>query len=168
MGHPPRISQQKLNRSYKNIMDKTSTETPFWRRKTLAEMTSIEWESLCDGCAKCCLEKLEDLDTGVIEYTNVACKLLDLDSCRCKDYAQRQRFVFDWVKLTADNIEEIHWMPSTCAYRLLAEGKDLPDWHPLLTGDPDSAHSSGNSAQGRIVSERAPGALEEHICDWPK
>jgi len=141
-------------------------ETPFWRQKSLGEMSAGEWESLCDGCAKCCLEKLEDMDTGVIDHTNVACRLLDLVTCRCKDYDQRQRFVF--VKLTPDNIEEIHWMPSTCAYRLLAEGKGLPDWHPLITGDPNSTYTSGNSSRGRIVAERDPGTLEDHICEWPK
>ena len=146
----------------------TLEDTSFWLWKPLDEMSTGEWESLCDGCAKCCLEKLEDVDTGVIDHTNVACRLLDLGTCQCKDYNQRQRFVFDCVKLTPDNIEEIHWMPSTCAYRLLAEGKGLPDWHPLVTGDPNSTYTSGNSSKGRIVSERAPGTLEDHICDWPK
>jgi uncharacterized cysteine cluster protein YcgN (CxxCxxCC family) len=145
-----------------------SAETPFWRQKSLDEMSTSEWESLCDGCAKCCLEKLEDMDTGVIDHTNVACKLLDLETCRCKDYSRRQRFVFDCVKLTPDNIEEIHWMPSTCAYRLLAEGKDLPEWHPLISGDLNSTYTSGNSSKGRIVAERDPGTLVDHICDWPK
>lgn len=145
-----------------------SAETPFWRQKSLDEMSTSEWESLCDGCAKCCLEKLEDMDTGVIDHTNVACKLLDLETCRCKDYNQRQRFVFDCVKLTPDNIKTIHWMPSTCAYRLVAEGKGLPNWHPLVTGDSNSTYTSGNSSKGRIVSERDPNTLEDHICEWPK
>ncbi|MEQ8194129.1 MAG: YcgN family cysteine cluster protein [Rhodospirillales bacterium] len=141
---------------------------PFWRRKTLGDMTRAEWESLCDGCAKCCLEKLEDVETGEISYTNVACRLLDLKACRCTNYEQRQRYVPDCVMLTPDNIAQLHWMPSTCAYRLLAEGKDLPDWHPLVSGDPDSAHRSKNSVRGRVVSERDAGDLEDHIVTWPK
>ena len=130
-------------------------------------MTTGEWESLCDGCAKCCLEKLEDVDTGAIAYTNVACRLLDLGTCRCTNYAERIRWVPDCVPLRHDNVADLHWMPSTCAYRLLAEGRDLPDWHPLVTGDAESVHRAGVSVRGRAVSERQAGDLEDHICTWP-
>ena len=141
---------------------------PFWKRKSLTQMSKAEWESLCDGCAKCCLEKLEDSETGHIEYTDVACRLLDLDVCKCKHYATRKRIVPDCVVLTPDNVGALSWMPATCAYRLLSEGKDLPDWHPLITGDPDSVHRAGVSVRGRVVSEEDAGDLEEHIVIWPK
>ena len=141
---------------------------PFWKRKSLSEMSKAEWESLCDGCAKCCLEKLEDSETGHIEYTDIACRLLDLGACKCKHYATRKRIVPDCVVLTPDNVHGLSWMPSTCAYRLLDEGKDLPDWHPLITGDPQSVHRAGVSVRGRVVSEADAGDLEEHIVIWPK
>lgn len=128
-------------------------ETPFWKGKSLAEMTEAEWESLCDGCAKCCLVKLQDDDTGEVAYTRLACRLLDLTSCRCSDYGNRARRVPDCVVLTPERITELAWMPSTCAYRLLAEGKDLPDWHPLVTGNAESVHDAGISVYGRVRSE---------------
>ena len=143
-------------------------EEPFWRRKKLAEMTLAEWESLCDGCAKCCLEKLEDPATGEVSYTEVACELLDLGSCRCTNYPERQRLVPDCVQLTRHNVSSLHWMPSTCAYRLLAEGKDLPDWHPLVSGDPDGVHRAGVSVRGRVLSARDAGDLEDHVVTWPE
>jgi len=148
--------------------DQAITEVPFWRRKKLGEMTLAEWESLCDGCARCCLEKLEDAETGKIDYTNVACRLLDVRVCRCVDYGNRQRQVPDCVKLTPETIETLHWMPSTCAYRLLNEGRDLPDWHPLVTGDPESVHRAGISVRGRVVPEHLAGDLADHVCIWPK
>lgn len=138
-------------------------DEPFWRAKRLEEMNQAEWESLCDGCGKCCLNKLEDIDTGELAYTNVACRLLDLGTCRCTRYADRNRLVPDCVALTPDNVGALVWMPSTCAYRLLAEGKDLPDWHPLVSGDPDSVHRAGISVRGRAISERRAGPLEHHI-----
>jgi uncharacterized cysteine cluster protein YcgN (CxxCxxCC family) len=143
-------------------------DLPFWKRKSLQEMTKREWESLCDGCGKCCLVKLEDEDTGAIEVTRVACRLLDLGTCRCGDYAHRKRRVPDCVKLTPENVGQISWMPSTCAYRLIAEGKDLPDWHPLVTGDPQSVHRAGVSLKGKVVSERdVPDEdLPRHVVDW--
>ena len=143
------------------------TTKPFWRRKSLGEMTPEEWESLCDGCGKCCLHKIEYEDTGQLCYTNVACKLLDLKTCQCSRYAERQRFVPDCVQLSPENVGSLAWMPSTCAYRLLAEGKDLPDWHPLVTGDPDSVHRAGQSVLGRCVPEKKAWSLEHHIVDWP-
>lgn len=142
-------------------------EQPFWKRKRLGEMTLEEWESLCDGCGKCCLNKIEDIDTGEISPTDVACRLLDLGSCRCTNYAKRKRLVPDCVVLTPTNIESIAWMPRTCAYRLIAEGKDLAWWHPLVSGDPESVHKAGVSVRGRAISERRlRRPLEEHIVDW--
>lgn len=142
-------------------------EEPFWRRKTLAEMTRGEWESLCDGCAKCCLAKLEDDDTGEISYTEVACRLLDLGTCRCTDYANRKRFVPDCVVLTARTVTRLTWLPSTCAYRLISEGKDLEWWHPLVSGDPETVHRAGVSVRGRAVPEAVAGDLEDHVVRWP-
>ncbi len=108
----------------------------FWRSKSLQDMTSTEWESLCDGCALCCLHKLEDEDTKEVFYTSVVCKLLDFDSCRCTKYEERCTLVPECVKLTPKDVDEFHWLPPTCAYRLVYEGKDLPEWHPLISGDP--------------------------------
>ena len=126
----------------------------FWDTVPLTKMTSPEWEALCDGCGKCCLNKLEYEDTGEVEFTNIACKLLDGDTCRCMSYANRHDFVPECVRLSPKTLPKVaYWMPQTCAYRLLFQGKPLPDWHPLLTGDPDSPHTSGNSVRGWTVSE---------------
>ncbi len=125
----------------------------FWKRKSLAEMSGEEWESLCDGCALCCLQKLEDTALGETYFTNIACKLLDTDACRCTNYANRTKLVSSCLALSLDNPEAFRWLPATCAYRLLADGEDLPDWHPLNTGDPNSVHESGISAKGKCVSE---------------
>jgi len=141
---------------------------PFWTEKALADMTPEEWESLCDGCARCCLEKLQDTETDEISYTEVACAMLNLETCRCANYAERQRYMPDCVALTQHNVAELKWMPSTCAYRLLAEGKPLPAWHPLITGDPLSAMKAGISVKGRAVAEHDAGDLEDHIVDWPR
>lgn len=143
-------------------------EDPFWRRKTLAEMTRGEWESLCDGCAKCCLDKLEDEDTGEIRYTEVACRLLDLGTCRCTDYSNRTRFVPDCVVLTPRMVARLTWLPSSCAYRLISEGKDLEWWHPLVSGDPESVHRAGVSVRGRAVPGAVAGDLEDHVVHWPE
>ncbi|WP_436639966.1 YcgN family cysteine cluster protein [Microbaculum sp. FT89] len=142
---------------------------PFWKTKPLAEMTSAEWESLCDGCARCCLMKLEDEDTGEIWYTNVACALLDSQACRCTDYKNRAALMPDCVSLTPEELDRITWLPPTCAYRLVYEGKDLYWWHPLVSGDPETVHMAGISVRGRTVREQdVPEAdLEDHIVDWP-
>ncbi len=139
----------------------------FWRVKSLTEMSLEEWDQLCDGCAKCCLQKLEDEDTGEVSYTNVACGLLDTETCYCRDYVQRTFLVPDCVELTPMGLLTIHWLPPSCAYRLLHEGKDLLPWHPLISGDPESVHAAGISVRGRSVSEREAGALEDHIVAWP-
>ena len=144
----------------------TKPEKPFWRRKTLSAMTNEEWESLCDGCAKCCLHKLQYDDTGEIDYTNVACRLLDTTSCRCRKYAIRSMLVPDCVQLQPDVVGGLAWLPKTCAYRLVDEGKDLPDWHPLKTGDPQSVHKAGMSVRGRVIPEQDAGPLEHHVVDW--
>jgi len=141
-------------------------ELPYWKRKTLAEMTPAEWEALCDGCGKCCLNKLEYEDTGVIEQTNVACKLLDTHSCRCRDYANRKKQVPDCIQLTPRKIAAMDWLPSTCGYRLVAAGKDLYWWHPLISGDAETVHRAGISARGRVISETEAGPLDQHIVHW--
>ncbi|MDA0704099.1 MAG: YcgN family cysteine cluster protein [Proteobacteria bacterium] len=128
-------------------------DQPFWKRKTLSEMTAPEWESLCDGCAQCCLIKLEDPDTEELTYTRVSCRLLDEGSCSCSRYETRQRHVPDCVALTPENVRTIPWLPPTCAYRLVAEGRDLYWWHPLVSGSAATVHQAGVSVRGKIVSE---------------
>jgi uncharacterized protein len=140
---------------------------PFWKTKSLDEMSDAEWESLCDGCGRCCLHKLRDEDTNELAFTNVACRLLNLETCRCADYTRRQRWVPDCVRLTPREVRQIDWLPPSCAYRRLADGKDLAWWHPLVSGDPDSVHQAGISIRGRAVSERDAGPFEHHIVDWP-
>ena len=125
----------------------------YWKRKSLSEMTNDEWEGLCDGCALCCMHKLEDEQTGEVYYTDVACRLLDLDTCRCVDYAKRAKQVAECFVLSVDEPEMFAWLPATCAYRRLANGEELPEWHPLITGDPESVHDAGISVKGKAVSE---------------
>lgn len=141
---------------------------PFWETKSLAEMTQDEWESLCDGCGKCCLHKLQDEEDDFVYYTSVACRLLDCHSCRCMDYPNRTEHVPDCVQLSKENVETLSWMPSTCAYRLMAEGKPLPDWHPLKTGAPDSTITAGMSIRGMAIPEdEAHPDLTRYIVKWP-
>jgi uncharacterized cysteine cluster protein YcgN (CxxCxxCC family) len=140
---------------------------PFWQRKRLAEMTPEEWESLCDGCGQCCLYKFEDEDTNELLWTPVVCRFLDLGSVRCKVYAERSKHMPTCIQVTPENAGALRWMPETCAYRLLAEGKSLPDWHPLVSGDPQSVKASGHSVTGRAISEDTIDIdhLEDYIID---
>jgi len=142
----------------------------FWKTKTLEEMSNVEWESLCDGCARCCLEKLEDEDTGKIYFTHVSCKLLDAGLCACKDYTNRSDLVPDCVRLTPENVRALNWLPPSCGYKLVAEGRDLYWWHPLISGDPNTVHEAGVSVRGRVQGtegEIADADLEDHIVQWP-
>ncbi|MCW8308151.1 YcgN family cysteine cluster protein [Acidiphilium sp. PA] len=140
---------------------------PFWVVKRLDQMTEAEWESLCDGCGRCCLHKLRDDETGELEFTNVACRLLDTRSCACTDYVNRTRAVPDCISLTPAALTEIDWLPPSCAYRLVADGRPLPAWHPLVTGDVDSTRKAGASVSDRVISEDDAGPLEHHIVAWP-
>jgi uncharacterized protein len=145
-------------------------DLPFWRHKTLAEMTPEEWESLCDGCGRCCLNKLEDEDTGRVYYTDVGCRLLDGNTCRCKDYRHRSELVADCVRLSPENVADLKWLPPTCAYRLVARGRDLYWWHPLLSGDRDTVHAAGISVRGRVAASEEDLTVEEYeerIVSWP-
>lgn len=139
--------------------------TRFWEEKSLAQMSRAEWESLCDGCGKCCVHKLEDDETGELFATNVACRLLDRRTGRCKDYRHRHAYVPECVRLTPAKLKQLDWLPTTCAYRLLADGQPLPDWHPLITGDPESVHAAGESVRGWTVSEDEAGDLEHHLVE---
>lgn len=142
--------------------------TPFWISKTLEEMTAEEWELLCDGCGRCCLHKLEDIDTGLYFYTNVACRLLDTDTCRCMNYPQRLTLVKDCLVLSPADHSHYDWLPASCAYRRLANGMGLEWWHPLISGDPDTVHKARISVQQRTISENniQKEELEEHIITW--
>lgn len=145
-------------------------EQPFWKTKSLDAMSVEEWESLCDGCGRCCLVKLEDEDTGEIAYTDVGCKLLDGDTCRCRDYPGRQAQVPECVKLTPRAVDSLSWLPPTCAYLLVGEGRDLPWWHPLVSGSPETVHEAGVSVRGRVfANEDDVGLLDllERIAKWP-
>lgn len=147
-----------------------ASELPFWKRKTLEQMTPAEWESLCDGCGRCCLNKLEEEDTGKLFFTDVACKLLDHGTCQCKSYKTRFKKVPDCVLLTPKEVRSINWLPPTCAYDLLAKGKDLYWWHPLVSGDPDTVHKAAVSVRGKVGASEAdvPDAeLENWIVKWP-
>lgn len=140
----------------------------FWVYKSLAEMSEQEWESLCDGCGRCCLQKLEDEDTGDVFYTDLACRLYDLKKGGCKDYSHRLQRVSNCIKLGIEDIPQFHWLPSSCAYRLLSEGKTLPAWHPLCSGDSGSVKQAGFSIRGRAVSENTvtEDLWEERIIQW--
>jgi uncharacterized cysteine cluster protein YcgN (CxxCxxCC family) len=138
--------------------------TEFWE-KPLGDLDRAEWEALCDGCGKCCLHKLEDELSGEVHPTNIACRLLDRHSCRCSDYRDRRAYVPDCIRLTARSVGTLPWLPSTCAYRLRAEGKPLPDWHYLISGDRQTVHQAGMSARGWTVAEDEAGDVEHHLVD---
>jgi hypothetical protein len=153
-----------------NGQNQDAGEVPFWRRKSLEQMTDSEWESLCDGCGRCCLNKLEEEETGRTYYTNVGCRLLDGDSCRCRDYPNRLEAVDDCVRLTPEALKTINWLPPSCAYVLLGEGKDLYWWHPLVSGDSETVHAAGVSVKGRVRATEATvpdSDLEDYIVSWP-
>ena len=157
------------NRRLASIKNAMVTEAlPFWNIKTLDQMTTEEWESLCDGCGRCCLQKLEDIDTGLYFYTNVACRLLDNDTCRCKNYPQRITLVEDCLVLSPADQQHYDWLPVSCAYRRLAHGLELEWWHPLVSGDPATVHEAKISVRHRSISEdQVPqDQLEEHIVSW--
>ena len=139
---------------------------PYWQRKSLSQLSAPEWEALCDGCGQCCRHKLEDIDTGVVHPTQVVCQLLDTQGCHCTDYANRHASVPDCITLTPESVSRYAWLPSSCAYRRLAEGKDLAWWHPLVSGDPETVHQAGISVRGRVLSERnlpADAELEDYM-----
>jgi len=146
----------------------TEQRNAFWQTKTLEQMTTDEWESLCDGCGRCCLNKLEDIDTGELHFTNVACRLLDETSCQCNNYPQRKSLVPECLVLDAASVKNSTALPVSCAYRRLAEGKPLLHWHPLLSGDANTVHDANISVRGKTVSEQHIHIeqLEDHIVDW--
>ncbi len=144
---------------------------PFWKHKTLEEMTPSEWEAVCDGCARCCLLKLEDEDTGKLHLTRLACALLDQRQCRCSDYPNRFKRMKDCIAVTPEKIEQLAWMPDSCAYRLLANGGELAWWHPLVSGRADSVHEAGISVRGWTKSEKGVSEddMERYIIrSYPK
>jgi uncharacterized protein len=151
-------------------MSSDPARQPFWRTKSLETLSRSEWESLCDGCGRCCLVKLEDEDTAEIHATNIGCTLFDARSCRCVDYANRSSRVPDCVTLTPAAVRALKWLPPTCGYRLVADGKDLPWWHPLVSGDRETVVTAGISVRGRVKAREDDIPVEDwpdHIVDWP-
>ncbi|MBL4646366.1 MAG: YcgN family cysteine cluster protein [Rhizobiales bacterium] len=142
---------------------------PFWETKSLDEMDAQEWESLCDGCGRCCLNKVEDWDTGEIIWTNLACTLLDMKACNCKDYPNRQAKVPDCLQLTPKSVREITWLPASCAYARVRDDLPLLWWHPLVSGDPNTVHQAGISVRGQVSSEDGVPLekYEDHVVFWP-
>nr|WP_024968262.1 YcgN family cysteine cluster protein [Pantoea sp. IMH] len=143
------------------------TDTPFWQEKTLEQMSDEEWESLCDGCGQCCLNKLQDADTDEIYFTNVACNQLNIKTCQCRNYERRFEYEEDCIKLTRDNLPTFSWLPPSCAYRMLAEGKNLPQWHPLRSGSKAAMHAARISVRHIAVRESEVRDWEEHIINKP-
>jgi len=154
----------------KDVIDRSGLGKHFWEKKPLKDLNRQEWEALCDGCGKCCLNKLEDEETGEVALTRVACRLLDDATCRCAQYPIRHQFIPECIVLKPENLDtHAYWMPETCAYRLLWQGKPLPEWHPLLTGTPESVHEAGVSVRGWTVSEFeiSEDEWEDHIIEEP-
>lgn len=143
------------------------TQKPFWETKKLGDMSAEEWESLCDGCGRCCLLKLEDEDTGEIYLTRLACHMLDLGKCQCRDYENRHKIVQDCLTIDPEKVKTLSWLPSTCAYRRVSEGQGLAWWHPLVSGDPETVHQAGISVRGwaRLETTARPTELECYIID---
>ncbi|MBM7073839.1 YcgN family cysteine cluster protein [Shewanella sp. 202IG2-18] len=139
----------------------------FWEEKSLSEMTSLEWESLCDGCGKCCLNKIIDDETNELFYTDAACKLLDHKMASCKDYSNRTKLVPECTVITIENLSELDWLPESCAYRRLYLGKTLPKWHPFITGNKKKMHKLDMSIKDKVIDERSVKYLEDHIVMWP-
>jgi len=169
MPHMPE-DQKNVSQSGSPTPDGDRGSAPFWKRKTLEQLTKEEWESLCDGCARCCLVKLEDEDDGSIYFTDIGCTLLDGGTCRCRDYRNRSKRVPDCVTLTPEKVRRLSWLPVTCAYRLVAEGKDLAWWHPLVSGDPDTVHQAGVSVRGKVHASEDDIPLSHYpdrIRAWP-
>jgi uncharacterized cysteine cluster protein YcgN (CxxCxxCC family) len=154
------VEEDKIN---KKILNKDLIASNFWQKKSLDELNEAEWEALCDGCGKCCLEKIEYIDTNELFTTSVACRLLDTKTCQCSNYKERFSYVDDCIKLNKVNIKTIPWLPKTCAYRLVFEGKDLYDWHPLKSGDKDSTIKSGNSVSNKVIH---PKLMKKTIEDY--
>ena len=148
------------------LPDGTNEFMNFWEEKKLSQMSTSEWESLCDNCGKCCLHKLEDEDSGTVYYTSVVCDLIDLDSCRCTRYSERCTLVPDCLDLKQHDFSEYTWLPATCAYKLLANGEPLPEWHPLISGTPDSVKQAGVSISSYAMKESDINELQEHIIQW--
>ena len=141
-------------------------EKEFWRGKSLEQLSPKEWEAFCDGCGKCCLVKLEDEETDDLVFTNISCKLFDEKTCRCKNYPKRRKYVNDCHQLTPKKVRSLRWLPSTCAYRLVDEGKDLPRWHHLVSGHPNTIHKAGASVKGKVICETQVKDPEDHVVDW--
>ncbi len=142
------------------------TAIPFWKSKSFSEMSHQEWESLCDGCGLCCLHKLEDINTGQVRLTSVACRLLHLDTIRCRNYRERKKIIPDCIALSPKNVRSYQWLPDSCAYKLLDSGAPLPDWHYLVCGDRERVHQIGISVKGRVISEDETSDPEDHL--WPE
>jgi uncharacterized protein len=150
---------------HKRIPGLSDDNAPFWQTKTLDQMDQAEWESLCDGCGRCCLVKLEDDDTSEIHLTRLSCRLLDVGSCRCSDYANRQAKVPDCIAIDPEKVRTLSWLPPTCGYRLVDEGKGLQWWHPLVSGSPETVHEAGISVRGWALSEARikPDSMHRYI-----
>ncbi|MEZ6024368.1 MAG: YcgN family cysteine cluster protein [Hyphomonadaceae bacterium] len=164
------LDHRRSRRKPDPVADNAPLEEGYWRRKTLLEMNEREWESLCDRCGKCCVISIEDIDDGTLYLTDVSCKLFDTESCGCSDYGNRKQYVPDCVKLTPKNVPKLDWLPRTCAYRLVAEKRDLYWWHPLVSGDPDTVHTARASVRGKTRPEGRlkMAGLIKRITKWPE
>jgi uncharacterized cysteine cluster protein YcgN (CxxCxxCC family) len=151
-------------------MNENPQDKPFWERLSLQEMSNDQWESLCDGCGRCCLIKLEDEDTDIVHYTDVACSLLDCDSCKCRNYPKRQFFVPNCLSLDPKHIDELSWLPPSCAYSRVNEGRALSWWHPLISGSDDTVHEAGVSVRHKVVQEDdvPDEEYEDRLVTWPE